>query len=100
MERMSQESAKIQGTAIMTTITVDAVKSAEQLESENKQDEPKASGGIGGMLGGLARKATKKGSDESKPRVTFMTSTVEVLKIATDVAAEDVAIPTGFKQSS
>jgi hypothetical protein len=98
LERMSKEGAKIEGTAIMTTVTFDAVKSAEQLEAEKKQDEPKASGGIGGMLGGLARKAANK-DDEPKPRTTFMTSTVEVLKLATDVNAGDVAIPAGFNES-
>jgi len=99
LDRMSKEAAKIEGTAIMTTATFDAVKSAEQLEAEKKEDEPKASGGIGGMLGGLARKAARKKDAEPQQRATFMTSTVEVLKLSTQVASGDVAIPAGFKES-
>ena len=34
-----------------------------------------------------------------KDRATVMTTTSEVLKVATTVAAEDVAIPAGFKES-
>lgn len=98
IERMSKEGEKIQGTAIMTTVTFDAVKSPEQLEAEKKDSEPKASGGIGGMLGGLARKAARK-DDEPKARATFMTSTVEVLKLSTDVNATELAIPAEFKES-
>ena len=41
------------------------------------------------------RAAQKK---EPQPRAMVMTTTSEVLKIATDVAAGDVAIPAGFKQ--
>jgi hypothetical protein len=99
IDRMSKEGSKIEGTAIMTTLTFDAVKSAEQLEAEKKQDEPKARGGIGGMLGGLARKAAKKDDDQPKQRANFMTSTVEVLTLSTDVNAAELAIPAGFKES-
>jgi hypothetical protein len=50
------------------------------------------------MLGGLARRAAKK-DDEPKQRTTFMTTTVEVLKLSTDVSASDVAVPAGFKET-
>jgi hypothetical protein len=106
--RMNTEGAKVEGTAILTTTTMDAVKSAEQIaeEAKAKQDDskPAASGGLGGMFGGLAKKMAQKkmagGEDEAKPRATFMTTTHEVLKVTTDVSAADVAIPAGFKEKS
>jgi hypothetical protein len=95
--KMNAEGAKVEGTAIMTTLTFDAVKSADQQTADAKQ-ESKPGGGVGGMLGGLARRV-RKNDDEAKPRTTFMTSTVEVLSVSTDVPAAAVAIPDGFKES-
>jgi hypothetical protein len=100
IERMSKEGDDLEGTPIMTTITFDAVKSAEQMSAESKQDQPEAKpSGIGGMLGGLAKRMKKPSEDDQKPRTTVMTSTVEVLKLSTDVADADVAIPAGFKEN-
>jgi hypothetical protein len=103
--RMKTENVNLDGTPIQTTVTIDAVKSAEQMAQEQKQREdeskPGASGGLGGMLGGLAARAAKKkvdGGDASKNRATFMTMTGEVLKVTTEVSAADVAIPSGFQQ--
>ena len=103
LERMNAEKNKVEGTAILTTVRVEAVKSAEQFAQEQKQREdankPSVSGGVGGLIGGLARRAAqKKVEGEPQPRAMVMTTTSEVLKIATDVAAGDVAIPAGFKQ--
>lgn len=98
IEKMQAEGAKVQGTAIQTTLTFEAVPSAEQMKAAQKED-PAASGrGIGGMLGGLARRARKQ-DDEPKQRTPFMTSNIEVLKLSTDVAASDVAVPAGFKET-
>ena len=80
---------------------MDAVKSAEQMAQEAKASEGSkpAAGSVGGLLGGLARRVAKvDNNDTAKPRVTFMTSTNEVLKVDTTVAAADVAIPAGFKE--
>jgi hypothetical protein len=108
--KMAAEGSKLDGTAILTTVTFDAVKSAEQVAQESKQsgDEQKtgSSDPVGGLLGGLARRAAQRRSGgesgvqkDDKTRATFMTTTTEVLKIATDVPAGDVAIPMGFKES-
>ena len=102
MGRMTTEGAKLDGTAIMTTVTMDAVKSDEQVAQQTTTTTTagKPATGLGGLLGGLAKKAAaKKGDDESKARTTFMTSTNEVLKIATTVAPADVAVPAGFKEN-
>jgi hypothetical protein len=105
--KMSAEGGKIEGTAIQTTTTMDAVKSEEQIAEEakaNNSGDSKSSTPLstGGLLGGLAKKmASKKmGGDEgAKPRATFMTATTEVLKVVTDVTPADVAIPAGFKEN-
>jgi len=98
MEKM--RGAKIDGTPIMTAMTVDNVKSAEQVAREQKtsNEQPAASGGIGGMLG--RRLARKKDDQQSgdKSRSTFMTTNHEVLSISTSVDPSAVALPAGFRQ--
>jgi hypothetical protein len=104
--RMTTEGTKMDGTAIMTTVTMDAVKSEDEVaqEAKAKDDGPKPIG-AGGLFGSLAKKVAAKkagggaGDDASKARATFMTSTNEVLKVSTTVAPEDVAVPAGFKQN-
>jgi hypothetical protein len=103
LERMNAEKDKVEGTAILATVKVEGVKSAEQFAQEQKQREdgnkPSVSGGVGGLLGGLARRAAQnKVQGDPQQRSTVMTTTSELLKIATDVPAADVAIPAGFKQ--
>jgi len=103
--KMTSEGDKIDGTAIQSTTTLDAVKSAEEMAQEAKATESDnksaASGGVSGMLGGFAKKMAQKrsgGDGTPKPRTTFMTTTHEVLKVVTDVTAADVAVPAGFKE--
>lgn len=100
--RMRAENVNMDGTPMLTTTTLDAVKSAAVLEEEKKQSEqssaPSAGGGISGMIGGFAKKAVTK-KEEPKARATFMTMTTEVLKVTTDVPATDVAVPAGFKEA-
>ena len=103
LERMNAEQAKLQGTSVLTTVKVEAVKSAAQFAEEQKQQQeankPSVSGGVSGLLGGIARRAAqKKIEGEPQQRGTIMTTTTELMKVATDVAAGDVAIPAGFKQ--
>ena len=102
MEKMNAEQGKVQGTSIMTTVKVEAVKSAAQFAEEQKQrqdaNKPSVSGGVGGLLGGIARRAAaNKVEGDPQPRAAIMTTTTELMKVATDVAAGDVAIPAGFK---
>ena len=101
MGRMTTEGAKLDGTAILTTVTMDAVKSEEEMAQQTTAAEEKPAPGLGGLLGGLARKklAARSGDDGSKARATFMTSTNEVLKVATAVSATDVDVPAGFKEN-
>jgi len=111
LEKMAAEGSKMQGTPILTTTTMDAVKSADEVAAEKQSagetKAPTSSSptGVGGLIGGFGRRmAQKKAADDStasapKDRATVVTTTSEVLKVATTVAAEDVAIPAGFKES-
>ena len=105
MAKMSAEGGKIDGTPIQTTMTMDAVKSAEQLAQEAEGGGARASrraaAALSGRLGGMLAKkmAPKKDDAGARPRATFMTMNTEVLKVATDVAPADVAVPAGFKES-
>jgi hypothetical protein len=101
--KMRAEGVKMDGTPVMTVLTFDAVQSAEQAAAEQKESKPSASGGLGGIAGGLMRRATQKKSAESdqnqKGRARVMSSTTEILKVVTDVSAADVAVPAGFKEN-
>ncbi len=108
--RMNVEGAKLDGTAILSSVTMDAVKSDADIANEAKQNQqtgqeprPGLQGGVGGLLGGLAKKAAAKkvggGDDAPKQRATIMTSTTEVLKVTTELSAADVAVPPGFKEN-
>jgi hypothetical protein len=104
--RLSRED--FDGTAIQTTTTVDAVKSAEQMKqssgSSAQSDERANSASIGGAIGGFMRRRQQQKEQESvaaggnPARSTFMTVNNEVLKIASNVTAADVALPAGFKE--
>jgi hypothetical protein len=102
LARMRAESVNLDGTPILTSVTLDAVKTAEQMAQEQKQNEQSSSSsggsGVSGLLGGFAKRAMTK-KEPPKSRVTFLTTTNEVLKVSTDVAAGDVAIPAGFKEN-
>jgi hypothetical protein len=102
MDRMEKENVNIQGTAVLTNLTVDSHKSKEQLAQEQRQassgDSPAA------MLGGLARRIGRKQQEEQqqtqqdKAHSSILTATTELLSLSTNVSAAEVAIPDGFKQ--
>jgi hypothetical protein len=96
--RLEQEKGKADGTAVMTTLTVESVKSKAQM-SEKSNDSAAPPTNVGGLLGGLGRRVARRNEDQSQEaRSTFMKSSHEVLKVVTDVTAADVAIPSGFQQ--
>jgi uncharacterized protein YfdQ (DUF2303 family) len=95
------------GTAIQTTTTVDSVKSAEQTKaagSAAQSDERANPASIGGAIGGFMRRRQQQKEQEAAAagvnpaRATFMTINNEVLKIASNVTAADVAMPAGFME--
>jgi len=105
MERMNKETAKLDGTAILTTTKMESVVTAEQAQA--RADQPKPA--IGGLPGGLGGMFGKKKKTEEAPkdqpaaagasnRSTILTTTAELLGVETSVAAADVELPAGFKQ--
>lgn len=95
LARMQAEGVKLEGTPLESVMTVEGVKSAEQM-SQASQEESGGGGGLGGML---ARRMRKK-PETSGARSTIMTVTHNVLSISTSVAPADLEIPAGFKQKS
>ena len=99
------------GTAIQSTTTIDAVKSAEQMKQEasggssTSSDEKSNPVSVSGAIGGFMRRRQQQQEKEAaaKPnanpaRSTFMTINNEVLKITPNVTATEVAMPAGFKE--
>jgi hypothetical protein len=100
LAKWAAEAGKVDGTAILTTVTMEAVKSPEQLAEERQagQDEKLSNArSVGGLLGGLARKAAKR-DDQPKAKTTFLTTVNEVLQVTTSVDANDLTIPVDFKE--
>lgn len=87
MSRMANETRKLQGSTVASTMVIESVKSPEQL----KNAAPATGGGIGGMI------ARRMARGSSEPRSKVMTSTSETLSIASTASPEDIAIPAGFK---
>jgi hypothetical protein len=102
MARARVEDAKIDGTAIMTTMNVEAVKSPEQMTKESEQQQDSGGGGLGGMLARKMMKKKQPENGEAGPanRANVMTTTHEVLSVSSDVPADAVAIPAGFTNKS
>jgi hypothetical protein len=102
LDKMRAEGTKVEGTAILTDIKMEAVPPGtanQTAEAIPAAEEPKKKG-FGGMLGGLKKMAEQSQKTEnSKPqRAIIMTTSVEMLKLTTDVDAASVAMPAGFTE--
>jgi len=103
LTRLSSEGAKVDGTPILTTLTIEAVKSPQQMAQSDASKPEEGGGGLGGLRGKLGRKLGGKKDDAAREGVApnrslLMTTTHEILSIAPQVASADVALPTGLKQ--
>jgi hypothetical protein len=106
MARWQKEAGGLDGTPVLTTLTMESVMTAEQAQAQ--ADKDKSGGGVGlpGGLGGMfgrkkkAEEPAKEGQAAQGPktRATIMTTTTELLEVATTVAAVELEIPAGFKQ--
>ncbi len=106
MGKLEVEKVNMDGTAVLTVTRADAAGNPDKTAQappaqQNKQTEiPKS---LGGLLGGLGRKAAGKDdnkdnkTDAGKP-ASFMTISEELLSVATTVSEADVSIPAGFKE--
>ena len=104
LDKMRAEGGKIDGTAILTDMRMEAVPpgTANTTAAAPPAPEPSRRKGLGGMLGGLKKMAESESEQQrhSKPqRSIFLTTSVEMLKLTTDVTADAVAIPAGFKET-
>ena len=102
LDKMRAEGTKVEGTAILTDIKMEAVPPGtanQTAEAVPAAEEPKKKG-FGGMLGGLKKMAEQSQKNEnSKPqRAIIMTTSVEMQKLTTDVAAASVAMPAGYTE--
>ncbi|MGH9338939.1 MAG: hypothetical protein ACRD1R_04965 [Acidobacteriota bacterium] len=96
MQRYQAENVNLEGTPLVTVMTVESVKSQEQLEQEREAEEQESSGG--GLFGGFAKKVMKKkDKEEPQARSVVMTINNETLNVSTSVSDAEVAIPAGFK---
>ncbi len=92
-EKMAAEAKKMQGTPLATTTMLEVVRSAAEMSAAPAA--PAASGG--GLMGRLASKMGPK-PKPTEARSNAFNSSTETLSIETTVAAEDTAIPVGFKE--
>jgi hypothetical protein len=106
MGKMQAENVNMEGAAILTEMTMEAVKSPAQMsgEQEKKQDSDSPGitsvRGLGGMLGRRLSRKKEPEADPNKPqnRATIMTVIHELLKVEPTVSDSDVFIPAGFKE--
>ena len=92
--RMQAESGKLDGTALSTTVMFESVRSAEQMKAASAPPASSGGGGLSGMLG--RRMLGNRGQPQQRTKV--LTTTNDLLSVATTVADADVAIPAGFKE--
>jgi hypothetical protein len=106
LEKFRSENANMSGTAIQTIMKIEMAPSPEQraqAQQQPQQQEESAPTSIGGLLGGFGRKLGKKKEQPQQQgavpegRSLLMTTTSETLSIATNVAEDDVKVPTNFK---
>jgi len=88
--RMAEEGRKLEGTALLSTSTLETVKSEEQMKAAAEQQSG-GSGGIGGLAGRFMRKSPQA-------RSKTLTMTHEMQSVGTTVAETDVQIPDGFRE--
>lgn len=94
LEKMKAEGAKLEGTPLTTILSINVIRSTEEVAKAEKSDQE-----VTGVSGFLAKKLMKKAAgDPTQPKQALMTSTIEMLKITTDATAADVALPAGYRQ--
>jgi hypothetical protein len=98
MGRLQTEGAKMDGTPVLTTTTIEAVKSPQAMAQAEQQqaEQPK---GLGGLLGKKLKigRNTDEGNG-ARNRSMLMTTTQELLSVSKAVTTADLALPAGFTQ--
>ena len=103
LDKMRAEGGKLSGTAILTDVKIESVPpgTANQTAAAPSPPEEPKKRGLGGMLGGLKKMAesAEKSNSRKPERAVIMTTSIEMLKLTTDVDAASVALPAGFTQA-
>lgn len=94
-DQMAAEGRKMEGTPLLTTMTFESMRSAEEMKAAGSQQPSGGGGGLSGRLGGML---ARRMSGEQKQRNLVLTTTVERLSVEPAVSAEDVAIPAGYRE--
>jgi hypothetical protein len=104
MKKMQAENVNLDGTAVMTLVTVDAVgnpkESGTQAKAAKEDDSvPRSLGGLAGRLGRrIAKKDDEPAAAAADPnRATFMTIQHDVLSVSPSASDVDLQLPAGFK---
>lgn len=110
MKKFNENLGKMDGSAVRTVMTLETVpdprqrgeRGAEEEESANAADQ--AMKALGGLAGRFRRKPAEEPAKETKAPLAktkggsvVFTSTSELLAAKSSAAADDVAIPSGFK---
>ncbi len=106
LDKMRAEGGKMPaGTAILTDMKMESVPpgTANSASAAPASAEPAPKKGLGGMLGGLKKMADQAEKNQQQgggkaERAIIMTTSVEMLKLTTDVDAASVALPVGFTE--
>ena len=103
LDKMRAEGTKVEGTAILSEMKMEAVPpgTANTTAAAPAPEPEQKKGRFGGVMGGLKKMAERANSSgDSKPqRSVIMTTSVEMLKLTTDVTADAVALPPGLKET-
>jgi hypothetical protein len=109
MGKLEAEKVNMDGTTVSTVVRAGVAGSPDQkaaaqppAQQQPKQADP-APKTLGGLLGGLGKKAITSNKKEEEPKPasdpgTLMTTTEELVSVSTAVTDADVSIPAGFKE--
>jgi len=108
MGKLEIEKVKMDGTPVLTVMGFEAVappnqtadgKPASTASTPPPQQQKSTVPSIGGLIGGLGKKAAPKEepSSTSKPG-SIMTTNHELVSVSTSVVDADISIPAGFKE--
>lgn len=89
-ERLAKEGSKLQGTPLMTTMTLESVK--------NPAAAAQNQGGGGVSVGGIAGRLMRRNQEKPGTKNKVFVSTHETLTIDASASDADVAIPADFKE--
>jgi hypothetical protein len=101
MGKMQTEKVNMDGTPILTVMTMDAVKSPEQMSQQQRESEPSdnsPTAAIGGLIGRRLMRKKDNPPPQAPNRATIMTMNSELLKVTPDVTAADLSVPAGYRE--